>query len=334
MSPIAAFLTGLTTGGLTCLAVQGGLLLGLLAKKDDAGRADKLTAWQRLVLPVTGFVVAKVVIYTVFGLLLGMIGSRLELSAGARAWIQGAAAVFMILTGFRILWPHFLPWLTIAPPASVRRMVRRSAKSQAIAAPALLGLLTVFIPCGTTIALEATALATGSALQAASILFAFTLGTAPLFFVVGVLAKGTTFFQARLKYATALLVVGIGVTSFNAVLTMIDSPFAFRNQLAAWRTLFSNSSEVTAAETNPVINVYPNGYSPANVSVPAGTSVTLQLKVPGSLSCTSIFRIPKLGIQRQLLPKSSTTITTTFPKPGSYLFTCGMGMYSGTITAT
>lgn len=339
MNPLAAFLTGLSTGGLTCLAVQGGLLMGLLAKRQEDGKEQSLSRWQRLFLPVSAFLVAKLVIYTLFGLALGLIGEKLQLTTTARIWIQSFAAAFMVIAGIRILYPHWLPWLNINPPASVRRFVRRSAKSEAIAAPALLGALTLLIPCGTTIAMEAGAIATGSPWQAASIMFAFVLGTAPLFFLVGVLAKGSTLFQVRLKYVTAALVVGIGLYTFNGVLNLTDSPYSMQNELAAWRWAVEGGVTTavavggTVADLNPVIEVGATGYTPNTLTVPAGKPVTLTLNGKGNTGCTSVLRIPKLNVQQRLTPNGSDTIAVTFPSPGPYLFTCGMGMFTGTINA-
>lgn len=334
MNNLTAFITGLGTGGLSCLAVQGGLLIALLAK-NEATDERRLSRWQRLFLPVSGFLLAKIIIYALFGFFLGAIGARVQLSTTTRAWLQGLAAVFMIVMGIRIVWPQWLPWLAITPPSGIRRLVRRSAKSEALAAPLILGALTIFIPCGTTLAMEAAALATGKSWSAAGILFYFVLGTAPLFFVIGVLAKGTTLLQHRLKYLTALLVIGTGLYSFNAVLNLIDSPFAFRNEVAAlrWAAGGGQSSSAQAADSNPTINVLPNGYNPTSVTVPAGQVVSLRLNAPGRLSCTSVFRIPKLGLQKELAPSSATTVNVTFPTAGDYTFTCGMGMYTGTITA-
>lgn len=44
MTLLAAFLTGFLTGGLTCLAVQGGLFIGLLVRKGENG--EKLPGWR------------------------------------------------------------------------------------------------------------------------------------------------------------------------------------------------------------------------------------------------------------------------------------------------
>lgn len=339
MNPLTAFLTGLSTGGLTCLAVQGGLLLGLLAMRQ--AEDEQLNRWQRLILPVAAFLIAKLAIHTLLGFGLGSLGEKIQLTTTARIWLQTFSAIFMVIAGIRLFKPHWLPWLNIAPPASLRRLVRKSAKSEALLAPAMLGLLTIFIPCGTTQAMEIAAITTGSAWQGASIMFAFVLGTAPLFFLVGVLAKGSSLLQNRLKYATAALVIGLGLYTFNGVLVMTGSIYSWQNQIAAWRWTLAGGAQNTvalaqaaaAAEINPTIEVNPTGYTPSELTVPAGQPVTISLVPKGRLGCTSIFRIPQLRVQQQLAPDETTKVAVTFPAPGSYVFSCGMGMFTGTINA-
>ncbi|MDQ5970450.1 MAG: uncharacterized protein QG603_227, partial [Patescibacteria group bacterium] len=71
MNLLTIFLTGLLTGGLTCLAVQGGLLATAIAQRKegvDGAKANKL-------LPIISFLLAKLIAYTIFGFLLGWLGS-------------------------------------------------------------------------------------------------------------------------------------------------------------------------------------------------------------------------------------------------------------------
>lgn len=339
MPPITAFITGLTTGGLTCLAVQGGLLIGLLARRQQQESKEfPLHRWQLLLLPVAAFLVAKLLSHTLLGAGLGWLGDRLQISTAVRLWLQLAAGLFMLVAGIRLVAPGFLPWLTVTPPAALRRLVRRSAKSETLVAPAVLGFLTIFIPCGTTQAMELAAVATGSVWQGASIMFAFVLGTAPLFFTVGLLAKGTALFQNRLKYAAAALVFSLGLYTLNGILVATDSPYEFKNAVAAVGQGLRGETAVASAprgssSTSVKIAVLPTGYSPNEVTVPAGRPVTLAFRGQGSLGCTSILRIPKLNIERNIQRDSVTQVSTTFPKPGRYAFTCGMGMFRGTINA-
>ncbi len=314
------------------MAVQGGLLLGLLAKRQGDGETG--TKWHQMIIPVSGFLIAKTIAYTLLGFLLGAVGSRLQLSSTVSVWLQSIAGVFIVITGIRLIWPQWLPWLNIQAPAGVRRFIRKQGKSETWLAPAMLGLLTIFIPCGTTIAMETAAVTTGKAIQGGAIMLAFVLGTAPLFFLVGVLAKGTMLFQRKLALATAGIVIALGVYTFNGAMVMIDSPYTIQNEVAALRWAVTGGAESSgAAETMVAISVLPNGYSPNAITVPAGQEVQLALSAKGRLGCTSIFRIPKLQVEQQVEQTGTTTLAVTFPTAGRYTFSCGMGMYTGTIDA-
>ncbi len=337
MTPLAAALVGLSTGGLTCLAVQGGLLVGLLARRDDTAEAE-LTGWRRLVLPVSAFLIAKTIAYTILGFGLGWLGNSIQLSITAKLWLQAAAAVFMVLAGLRLFWPRLFPWLVITPPASIRRAIRRHARSQTLIAPAILGFLTILIPCGTTQSMEVNAIATGSVVQGGLLMFAYTLGTAPLFFLVGIMAKGSAHLQRRITVAAAVIVVSLGLYSFNGVLVASGSHFSWQYQTAALRYVLADSTESEAQSGLPVaaaqtIAVNSIGYDPNFLRVPAGQPVTLTLQTDGNAGCTSVFKIPSLKIERNLPATGKTVVTAKFDEPGRYVFSCGMGMFTGTIEA-
>ena len=98
---VVAFVTGLTTGGLSCLAVQGGLLASSLAhqiEQDYVGQASqnksrnkgKIPAPARssTALPIFLFLAAKLVAYTLLGALLGLLGSYLTFSPVTRALLM------------------------------------------------------------------------------------------------------------------------------------------------------------------------------------------------------------------------------------------------------
>ncbi|MBP9816043.1 sulfite exporter TauE/SafE family protein, partial [Candidatus Woesebacteria bacterium] len=172
----AIFLTGLITGGLSCLAVQGGLLAATIAQQEGKNN----------VLPILAFLVAKLIAYTAFGFLLGWFGSLFQLSLSVQVMMQFVVAIFMLGTAMNILEVHpMFRYFAIQPPRFITKLVRNQAKSKSIFAPALLGAFTVFIPCGTTQAMMALAIGSGNPVLGALILFAFVLGTSPLFFILG-----------------------------------------------------------------------------------------------------------------------------------------------------
>src|SRR5579872_225001 len=148
-SLIAIFLTGLLTGGLTCMAVQGGLLAATLAQSEEERLEKKAKGGN--VFPILAFLGSKLVAYTLLGMLLGWLGSFFQLSLQLKVIMQMAVALFMIGTAMNILNVHpIFRYFVIQPPKFLTRLVRKQSKSQSLFAPATLGAFTIFIPCGTT----------------------------------------------------------------------------------------------------------------------------------------------------------------------------------------
>lgn len=138
MNLLVIFLTGLTTGGLSCLAMQGGLLTSVIA--NQKGQQIDESDW----LPVAMFLGGKLLSHTLFGFLLGALGSVISLSLGVRLVFQVFKALFMFATAMNLLQVHpIFRFVAFQPPKFMQKWIRNSSKSKAIFAPALLGLLTI-----------------------------------------------------------------------------------------------------------------------------------------------------------------------------------------------
>ena len=203
---LVAFVTGVTTGGLSCLAVQGGLLASSLSGQIEAD-VQKMQVRSRkrrkdlrkpaanrshMAAPILAFLSAKLVAYTLLGFLLGLVGQMFQLSPATRAFLQIAIGIFMLGSALRMLNVHpIFRYFAFEPPAFLRRKLRKSAADgspESLSAPLFLGFMTVLIPCGVTQAMMAAALGTSNPLQGAALMFAFTLGTSPVFFAVSYFA--------------------------------------------------------------------------------------------------------------------------------------------------
>jgi hypothetical protein len=95
-----------------------------------------------------------------------------------------------------------------------------------------------------------------------------------------------------------------------------------------------------AASPNPAVppgaitvDVGAHGFQPARIEIPASRSVTLALRRSAEPNCGATFVIPSLGISRQLPPASTVILQLPPQPPGELRFTCGMGMYRGSIIA-
>ena len=346
-----AFITGLTTGGLSCLAVQGGLLTTAFAPQvaplntpSRKHRKRKKTAAHPPetspgALPILLFLAAKLVAYTLLGLLLGALGSMLQLTAFTRALLYIAIGIFMVGNGLRMLNVHpMFRYFVFEPPAAVTRYLRRRSKQGADAiTPLLLGALTVLIPCGVTQAMMALAIGTGNALQAAGLMAAFTLGSSVVFFTVIYLAtRMGALLEKNFARAVAIVMLVLGLVSVDSGLTLMGSPVSFARLTQAAgiaSELTVVESLTSASEENDVrITVLNNGYTPANVSARAGIPTRLTFVTDNVFSCALALVIPELRVEELLYPTGEFTVEVPPQPAGKVLYySCSMGMYAGRI---
>jgi plastocyanin domain-containing protein len=79
--------------------------------------------------------------------------------------------------------------------------------------------------------------------------------------------------------------------------------------------------------------VVDSGYSPSVVTVEAGRPVRLEFERRESSGCTEEVVVPDFGIRRFLPGHQITAVQFTPTRPGTYEFTCGMGMIRGRVVA-
>lgn len=403
MELLVVLLTGLTTGGLTCLAVQGGLLASVVAARTNqvslqpqAGvrppgharpsnnsrrRKQQPAAPRQSQSPATAaseardgpllaFLAAKLLAYTALGVLLGATGSLIGVTTTTRGWLQLFAGLYMVATALNLLDLHpVFRYLVLQPPSFITRRVRLASKSSHFFGPAFLGLMTVFIPCGTTLGVAFFALSTGNPVYAAALMFAFTLGTMPMFFFLGRLTtrmEGVR--QARFLGFTAAGVLLLGFLSINTAMNLLDYPLTYREveaRLAALpERITGQTLDDTQASPAPVsptpspaaspasatnnatsqastsdvqilrLDVKSTSYAPGRLEAKAGQPIRLELATKNTNGCTRAFTIPSLGVQKILPATGTTTIDLPAQKPGTIRFTCSMGMYSGAIVVS
>ncbi len=279
----------------------------------------------------------KLVTYTILGFILGAFGGALNISPNVQTIMQFMAGVYMVVIALNLLNVHpIFRYAVIQPPRFLTRMVRNQSKSRDLFAPAFLGALTVFIPCGTTIAMETLAISSANALFGALIMFFFVLGTTPLFFGVGFLTTilGDNF-QGRFLKLAGLLVLYLGITSANGALVAAGSPISLPSVSIDLSRNARNQAQATQNETpitqNPEIDIKANGYFPNYIRVKKGETVNLTLKSTDAFSCAAAFRIPSLNIAKNLQPNDTQLISFVPTQAGQIQFNCSMGMYRGVI---
>ncbi|MEP7166731.1 MAG: sulfite exporter TauE/SafE family protein [Candidatus Woesebacteria bacterium] len=342
------FLTGLTTGGLSCLAVQGGFLASIIAgqKNKELQKPTKNTTvssfdrkdWG----PVVMFLLAKLLSHTMLGFSLGLLGSVFELSLPIRLVFQAFAAFFMFATAMNLLDVHpIFRYLVFQPPKFISKRIRRLGTNNTLFAPFLLGLFTVFIPCGVTQAMEVNAIALGNPMQSAALMFAFVLGTAPLFSIIGIamakLSEGLT--QKFLRFV-AVVLIGMALVSFNGVLEVVHFPLSGSSIKNGWISFWTpdtqkrnapSGAQIVNGVQNIRIDITNTGYDPKYLRVQKGIPVKLTLQAGKVYSCAVDFHLSAFAIKEFMKPNTSKSFTFTPSQKGTFAYTCGMGMYTGVL---
>lgn len=311
------------------MAVQGGLLASASAQHKGLGIKKVLTA----------FLAAKLLAYTFLGFALGSLGSVFLPTPHVLGSLQILAGVFMILTALQLLKIHpIFNYLIIKPPKWAYKIANREAEDKSAFAPAFLGSLTVLIPCGTTQAMMALSISSGSPFYGAAILSAFVLGTIPTFAILG----ATTCFISNKNRALNLLASGVilflGILSINTGQILRGSPHTLQNY---YQAAFYQTPQVYAASFPKIddqgkqevtIQVRGNGYTSSSQTLKAGVPVKLTLQTNNVQGCTRAFTIPSLNMSK-ILPQTGTEIIEFTPtREGPLAYTCSMGMYTGQFT--
>jgi sulfite exporter TauE/SafE len=322
---ILALATGLTSGGISCFAVQGGFLTAFLAEKEGGiGFKSKTKA-------LVVFLTSKLAAYTLLGLLLGLVGAGLNISPKTQGIFQIFIGLFMIATAGNLINLHPLfRYATIRPPKFIFKILRNQTKVKSFFTPALLGALTVFIPCGVTQAMMLSAVAAKDPVTSTAIMFAFIFGTIPAFLILG-LATNQILKNKILSYVAALVIFVLGIISINSGQVLRGSVHTLPNY---WALITGHeekvvSANITSGIQNINIKVTNRGYQSDTNTIKLGVPVRLTIQNGNVIGCARVFTIPKLNYFK-VIPLNGTEIVEFTPTElGQLIYTCSMGMYSG-----
>lgn len=312
---VLAFITGLTTGGISCFAVQGGLIAGTLA-----GQEKKIQT-KSLVL----FLTAKLVAHVILGALLGLLGATLIISPKAQGIMQIISGIVIILMALKLseIHPVFRN-LSITPPKFVYRLLRNQSKDINLFTPIIIGVLTVLIPCGITQGIMLLSVSTGSFWYGGLLLGLFILGTTPVFFALG-LASEKILSIKPLKIFAVLIMFYLGLTAINSGQTLRGSIHTWQS----YKTVLLGSSPAQDPQANITIEVTNNGYTASGNTLKLGVPIKITLKTNRTAGCSRAFTIPEYNISEILPATGIKTIEFTPTRLGNLIYTCSMGMYSG-----
>lgn len=324
------FLTGLTTGGISCAAIQGGLLAGSIANQTT----------KKPIIHIGSFLIAKLLIHSIAGFLLGLAGSAFQINVAVMLVFQGLVALYLIATALHLLNIHpIFRFVVIKPPKFAYKLSQKTSRNADWFAPALLGLLTIFIPCGVTQAVMLQAVSNASPITGALSLFFFVLGTFPLFILIGITAATlSSRWQYRLNIAAAAILIFLGASSLNGILTVVDSPFSIQGIKNTYAKLQQyEAGQIAGISTAPIengsqivkIDITPKGYQPDFVRVKKNIPVTLILTTKDNYTCANYFVFNEFDITARMQPSETRIFYFTPQKAGRFTYSCSMGMYGG-----
>ncbi len=331
---------GVLAGFSSCAALVGGIILAM-SKQWLGLYAPEATTRQKL-QPHVMFNIGRLVSYAIFGALLGVVGSVFKPSLTLTTLLTLVVAIFMVILGLQMLGVRSLRNFQFRLPKSLTGRVADETRFKGRYMPLVMGALTFFLPCGFTITAQSLALLSGSAIRGGLIMLFFALGTLPALMAIGYSSVALT--RQKQRAGIFLRVAGIVVLFF--ALFNINWQF----NLLGWPSLSDISLKSNAAVTKqsdqkndeqlpPIVggkqivkmDVTSSKYSPDRLVARAGTPVQWEITDAGMSGCSSTLVAKDFfsGVA-QLTQNGTKVIEFTPTKPGTYKFSCGMGMVRGT----
>lgn len=323
-------LVGLTAGVSTCMALVGGLVLGVASRfaqeNPNASTKEKFT-------PHLFFNGGRIVSFFVLGGVIGFIGSFFQISPSFMGLMIILVGISMMYLGLQLT--NIFPQLTgssITLPKWISKALGISThqdSSYSHRGASTLGALTFFVPCGFTQAIQLYAMTTGSFITGALTMAVFAVGTTP-----GLLSLGglTSFIKGKSSglffKIVGLTVIAMALFNISNGLTLAGIKKAGQTKVQGQKTdpnvKMENGVQVVRMEQNA------RGYYPDVFTVKKGVPVKWIVKSVYPYSCASSLVVQKLNI-RTTLTEREQVFDFTPKDSGEIPFSCSMGMYSGVI---
>ena len=332
-----ALAMGITAGFSTCMALVGGLILGLSARYAE--KHQLATPVQRF-KPHLFFNLGRIVTFFVLGGVVGLFGSFFRLNNSITGLFTIAIGLVMLTIGLQLteLFPK-LANKGITLPAGFAKFIginQQKQKEYSHRNAMVLGGLTFFLPCGFTQAMQLVAIGSGSFVTGSIVMGLFAIGTAPGLLSVGGLTsivKGN-FAKAFFRFAGALVIL-LALYNISNGFNLTGYKFSLPSQ-----PLSGSISAPIDKNTIVLKTVFTPGQStqdilPNTFTVETGKSYVLSVEAKGDgRGCMSTIMIPGVYNTPMLITKGMITLPFKIDKPGTYNITCAMGIVRGSIMAT
>jgi len=309
------FFFGLMAGISSCAALVGGIVLSMSKQ------------WSGGVRPHLLFNSGRLVSFVIFGVLMGALGSFLQMSLTTSALLTIVVSIFMVFLSLQMLGFKKFRRFQLTVPKAMTRFVANESNFRGRYLPFVLGGLTILLPCGFTLTAQGVALTSGSPLQGGLIMLFFALGTLPMLLIIGFSSAKFTkkpHLSDQFQKLAGLLVLFFAVYNINAQLNVLG--FSSLSDLGSTTDLSSEVTQVLKMGASSY------GYEPNYFKIQVGVPVHWEITDKGVGGCTNAV-ISKGLFEGQIDLGDGKTSTKEFTpeKVGRYKFSCWMGMVSGVI---
>lgn len=332
---VTALIIGLTAGFSTCMALVGGLVLGLSARYAE--KHQTATSAERF-RPHLFFNLGRITSFFVLGGVIGLLGSLFELDSSATGLLTIAIGIVMIVIGLQLteLFPK-LSSKNFTLPAGIAKLIglnKHREKEYSHKNAFILGGLTFFLPCGFTQAMQLVAIASGDFLIGAVVMGLFAIGTAPGLLSVGGLVsviKGS--FAKKFFRFAGVLVVLLALYNITNGFNLMGYNFSLGFSQQGNSGVESKDAIILKTTFNPLGGS--QDISPKVFNVETGKRYVLEVEAKeDGQGCMSTIMIPGLYKTPKLITKGTVRLPFKVDKPGTYQITCAMGIVRGSVIAT
>jgi uncharacterized protein len=324
VSPAISWLVGLVASLSTCMALIGGIVLSFSEAFPIS--SDARHPWLGKAKPHLLFHAGRIGGFILLGGILGAVGKGIGLSLSTSGWLILLVSILMLCIGLQTL--GILPSLSslgFALPNGISKKAWKLRNSRHPLMPVVLGVLTFFVPCGFTQAMQLASVASGSFGAGALTMGAFALGTFPVLMLIGF---GSTAIREGkveiLNRVIGVVLVFFAFYSMNSGLLLVGSPWSFssvQNTESAKASVPTDGVQVVKMDVNW-------GYAPNQFKIKKGVPVRWEINGVNVSGCANSITIPRLGVFKNLQP-GQNIIEFTPTESGTLPFSCGMGMLNG-----
>lgn len=324
-----AFLAGIVASASTCLMVVGAVVISFSAKYETNERSF----YSKNVKPHLLFHFGRLATFFVLGGVLGLVGSWFSFSGGFVGWFTILVALVLVWLGLNILGAlPAISSLGISLPKKFLKNWNKLKNSEHPLAPAVLGGLTFFLPCGFTQSMQLFAMSTGVPWQGSWTLFFFALGTGPVLLGLGVAAN--RFKNLRLNVfkkaaGMAIIIFSIYIFSSGLAILGVSGVETFVSQGEQKKQAVASKEEGKNDEIQVIkMTVDYRGFKPNVFTLEKGVPVKWVIEGEQVSGCTNEIIVPSLKVKQEIKP-GKNIVEFTPNKTGTINFSCWMGMVRG-----